>query len=265
MLWHALRGLPRKEEGGSIDSNDAREVKGYLLGQVEFANKRRVVTIKEIVQLPFNEQDAGDAAYFNAQDRAILEKKLRSRPSLQLVGNYHSHPNHEIKLSDQDVVYLSQYLPENYHVAAIVGPREPAVGFFLRNEQGAYTPWQEPVGRTRYTRANDVESGFAWKPDIEVVDAGGGNITYVQGKRTSRKAVWWSVGLAVVAVAAAAFMLLQRSSPVMGVVPTQVDLTSSGEQSKTIELKLDRKGEYTFIIVQTEDLPPWLEIAPTKG
>ena len=128
MLWHSFRGLPKSEEGGSIEGSEAVEVKGFLLGQVKLAGEVRTVTIKEIVQLPFNERDAGDAAFFNAQDRAILDGKLRSRPSLQLVGNYHSHPNHDIKLSDQDVVYLSQYLPEDYHVAAIVGPRELAVG-----------------------------------------------------------------------------------------------------------------------------------------
>lgn len=267
MLWHALRGLP-KEEGGSVPGEESVEVKGFLLGQVELTGSRRVVTIKEIVQLPFNDQDAGDAAYFNAQDRAFLEGKLRSRPSLQLVGNYHSHPNHDIKLSDQDVVYLSQYLPESYHVACIVGPREPAVGFFLKNAEGQYAPWQEPVSRIEYVRvdASEKKRDFDWRPDIEVVVDEAGNTTYQSGRRGLSKRRVAMFGAPLLALLIVLFIIIGTGNqrPIMSADYTEVALASSGQLEADVVLELDRRGDFSFFI-EAEKLPPWLSVEPLNG
>lgn len=257
MWYHARRGLPKSEPGGTISGGQAVEVKGYLLGTVDMVRGIKEVTIKEVVQLPFNPQDAGDAAFFNAKDRAILETKLRAKPKLQMVGNYHSHPNHEIKISDQDAIYFSQYLTEMHHVAVIVGPTESAIGFFLRNPNGEFLPWQEPI--------NCIDFLPDGKPNITETKDEDGTIIIVTGK----KVPWRRLALVALLLAVGGVIIGLWINPgdraVMKAGADSIEIRASDMSSNPeVLFYLDgSNGAFNFIV--EDSLPSWLTVEPMTG
>ncbi len=255
MNHHALRGLP-VSEGGNL-SEEAVEVKGWLLGTVRADGEIRSVRIKDALQLPFNPQDAGDAAYFSAKDRAALEHELSRHPELQMVGNYHSHPNHEIKLSEQDVEYLTQYLIEPYQVAAIAGPREGSLGFFLKNEDGCYVPRQNPEAKVPFS-----EDG---RPVLEGGGASGTRSKIIPGvTQRVERAVGITVGICLIAL----FVILKffgggPERPMLKVPEVAIAFDSEFRE-KRIVLKLDKEGSIAYTI-DSSSFPDWLVVEPAEG
>ena len=142
MQDHAVDGLHVQEGGGQSDAT--REVKGFLLGTVTTSEGGRFrVTIRDVVPLPYRPEDAGDHATVDARDHAYLDSQRRDGAArLDVVGFYHSHPNHGIFLSQFDVSFLDRMFPEPWHVAVVVQPRDRQAGFFVRgNDQlRSHTP-----------------------------------------------------------------------------------------------------------------------------
>lgn len=133
---HAKDGLPRAE--GGQQETDAIEMGGFLLGRAEYEDERHVLYVDHAIPLESSPYDQSDQKVFSPADRLRVERELRRHPGCQLVGDFHSHPGHEVKLSDQDVDYMNRKWPERHNVTVIAGPRDAqgTVGFFLKEGEG---------------------------------------------------------------------------------------------------------------------------------
>ncbi|MBC8423839.1 Mov34/MPN/PAD-1 family protein, partial [bacterium] len=148
MLGHARKGLTVAK--GGLMEREAIEGKGWLLGRVEQSGRRLRVIVERTVELPLHALDNNAAAYFTATDHVLLDQKLRKFEGGQLLGYYHSHPMHPVRMSEQDILHFRENLTEAYQLAAIVGPGENATGFFLQRGLDGYGANQEPEFRVDY-------------------------------------------------------------------------------------------------------------------
>jgi len=252
MYDHSIKGLPG-EEGGTIDGR-AVEVKGYLLGSVTIEDDVHVVEIKKTVPLPIGNFDHGEGAYFDASDEARLSHYLKRNPELQMVGNFHSHPNHPIMLSDADVKYLSGVLAQPFHVAVVVAPREKALGLFVKNEEGNYAIEQE----------HDVRVSFdaTGKPRVRWLAVDKEHVEKVSEFPLKKVAI---IAAAAVAVIVLAILIIgggESAPPVVSASPAQITFDKE-TQNAEIAVTLDQEGEYTIQLTPTADYP-WLEIVDSQ-
>jgi len=153
--FDARQGLSRKH--GGVQNGPNIEIKGFLLGAATQEGKRSEVVVNERLPLKIDPEDTFDSAGFSAIDYATLKQRLAKPPHLKLVGCYHSHPNHGIKLSEQDVNFLDRHFGESFHVSAIVKPAlsqgtQGAVGFFAKPEGSSYLQHRDPVKIIKYDR-----------------------------------------------------------------------------------------------------------------
>lgn len=248
MYDHSIKGLP-EEEDGTADGR-AVEVKGYLLGSVTIEDDVHVVEIKKTVPLPIGNFDHGEGAYFDASDEARLSHYLKRNPELQMVGNFHSHPNHPIMLSDADVKYLSGVLSEPFHVAIVVAPREKALGFFVKNAEGAYAIEQE----------HDVRVSFdaTGKPRVRWLAVDKEHVEKVSEFPLKKVAI---IAAAAVAVIVLAILIIgggEGAPPKLIVSSGQISL-DAGSQSAEVAVSLDQEGEYTIQLTPKDDYS-WLTI-----
>lgn len=81
--------------------------------------------------------------------RAVLAGEY---PGLQVVGWYHSHPNHGVFLSGQDMSIVSGIYSATWHIALVIDPVREKEGFFIggRGEplttRGGSVLWSQVIG-----------------------------------------------------------------------------------------------------------------------
>jgi len=261
MLGHARKGLTIAK--GGLMEREAIEVKGWLLGRVEQMGRRLLVVVERTVELPLHALDRNDAAYFTATDHVLLDQKLRKYDGGQLIGYYHSHPMHPVRMSEQDILHFRENLTEAYQLAAIVGPGESATGFFLQRGFEGYSANQEPEFRVEY------------EDDMPIVDNGlsvDEPLGFVPPPSREKSRSWRSLLLlaallVVVALSTALFISNSadhpESIPILRLSERSLELDPLATR-RSISMSLDTAGACDFT-VRTEGLADWLSVDPRQG
>ena len=174
MYFDARQGLSTALGGTQPSSNV--EIKGFLLGTATKTEGHVEVVATERLPLKIDAGDTFDSAGFSATDYATLKQELSRKTSLKLIGCYHSHPNHGIKLSEQDVSFLNKHFGEPYHVSAIVKPalsssEQGGVGFFAKPEGSSFLQHRDPIktvkydnqGRLQKPKVPEPPGGLPWR------------------------------------------------------------------------------------------------------
>src|ERR1041385_4817212 len=142
MLWHATQGLP--VGAGGQQQGEAVEVNGALLGRILTDERGARILITEAVTFPIHPNNTGGMAVFDAEgprriDTALRVARVRGE-ELQALGDFHSHPNDELRLSGADERHLTRYSAHQHFVAAVASPRPRApyrgmraIAFFLKS------------------------------------------------------------------------------------------------------------------------------------
>lgn len=261
MLGHARKGLTVAK--GGLMEREAIEVKGWLLGRVEQSGRRLRVIVERTVELPLHALDNNAAAYFTATDHVLLDQKLRKFEGGQLLGYYHSHPMHPVRMSEQDILHFRENLTEAYQLAAIVGPGENATGFFLQRGLDGYGANQEPEFRVDY------------EDDMPVVDNElfvAESVGFTPPPKRKKGRSWRSLLLLaalLVVVAVSTFVFTSKTTvqpegiPILRFSEHSLDLDPLAPQ-RSVTLSLDAAGAYDYT-VRAEGRADWLSVDPSQG
>ena len=158
MLHHAMSGLSVAD--GGAREGEAIEVNGALLGRITADENGTTLSIEEAVLFPPDPENRGDIAWYTAEHQSMVDRAIRraKNPQFQEVGDFHSHPNHELRLSGTDIDHLRERRNFDYFVAAVVRPRadpqyggKRAVAFFVKTRQQDFKASVPPQGLECFT------------------------------------------------------------------------------------------------------------------
>lgn len=208
MLYHSQQGLPMREGGGRQD--DTVEVAGALLGRVAIDGPTVLLAIEQIVPFPMEPDNREDRVVYTAEHAQMVDRALRRHEGLQELGDFHSHPNFDLRLSETDLLHFRERKNFNYFVAAVVRPRpDPeyknrrVAGFFVKYGDRDFQAHVPPVGYVPYdTDGNPGQPRLARPPGVPEL------IRRARKLVTPRRAI--VAGAAAVAVVVAAVLLAGR-------------------------------------------------------
>lgn len=112
-------------------SGPGQEVGGALLGKAYRYEGTTYIEVRNIIPAQLTEAGTAHVTFTPDTWSAINRQRDERFPDLNIVGWYHTHPNMEIFLSQDDKFLHQSFFPEPWQVALVVDPYKHHGNFFI--------------------------------------------------------------------------------------------------------------------------------------
>lgn len=138
MVEHALGGLPQGSHPKGKQSDAPRSMSGVLLGACIRPPGGATLAVVQALEI-FDSPGApnSDTCEYTEFQQSIVEARIKELADkedvtdLEVLGWFHSHPQHEIGLSTADQAVMHQFFSEPHQFALVLKPEQGSAGVFL--------------------------------------------------------------------------------------------------------------------------------------
>lgn len=120
-----------EEISAHASSDTSIEIGGVMLGNIFHDNSGCFLEVTNVIKATNTESTVSNVTFTHETWADIINKKDAKFPDKIIVGWYHSHPDFDIFLSQQDLHIHENFFNQAHQVAFVIDPIKKKEGFFI--------------------------------------------------------------------------------------------------------------------------------------
>ncbi len=133
------------------------EIGGILVGQVYTWKEQFFVEVCHVLADTIAESGPKHITFAAEAWMELKQQREQCYPEQIQVGWYHSHPNIEVFLSEDDVFMHQHFYSMSWHIALVINAQHRQIGFFLWDGMQIVPPTGIYWMKSRQFRQNHIE------------------------------------------------------------------------------------------------------------